>query len=156
MSSAHSSITNSAKSPGQTSANSPAAFQTTPSQTVSTTLRLHGHGQIPDAACGGLMRLEYPTYMQPYQFQEYMEDYAKHFGLLRDIVFNADVKLARRSDGDAHWLIDVEKDGETQTVEYDRIVFCHGYQTKADIPTFEGQEQFEGVIMHSQAYREYV
>jgi dimethylaniline monooxygenase (N-oxide forming) len=104
----------------------------------------------------GLIRLEYPTYMQPHHFQEYMEDYAKHFDLLRDIVFGADVKLARRSGDDARWLLDVERDGKIETVEYDRTVFCHGYQTKADIPAFEGQEKFEGVMMHSQAYREYV
>ncbi|KAK0616773.1 flavin monooxygenase-like protein [Immersiella caudata] len=97
---------------------------------------------------------KYPTYMQPHHFQQYMEEYAKHFDLLRDIVLGADVKLARRSDDDTRWLLDVEQEAKTETVEYDRIVFCHGYQSKADMPTFEGQEKFEGVIMHSQAYRD--
>jgi len=92
--------------------------------------------------------------MQPSHFQEFMEDYARHFDLLRDIVFGANVKLVRRSDDDSVWLVDVERDATTETLEYDRVAFCHGYQTKADVPQFEGQDQFKGIVMHSQAFRE--
>ncbi|KAK0707681.1 flavin-containing monooxygenase 9 [Lasiosphaeris hirsuta] len=97
---------------------------------------------------------KYPTYMQPHEFQEYMEDYAKHFDLLRDIVFGATLTHARRNDDDTGWLLDIEKDGKTETAAFDRVAFCHGYQSKADVPTFEGQELFEGTIIHSQAYRD--
>lgn len=92
--------------------------------------------------------------MQPDDFQEYMQDYATHFDLFRDIVFNTEVKLARRNDHDTRWLLDIERDGKTETIEYDKIAFCHGYQTKAEIPTFEGQDLFEGTVMHSQAFRD--
>jgi dimethylaniline monooxygenase (N-oxide forming) len=92
--------------------------------------------------------------MQPHHFQEYMEDYAKNFDLIKDIVFGASVKQARRNDANTGWLVDVEKDGVLETVEFDKVAFCSGYQTKAVIPTFEGQDLFEGTIIHSQAYRE--
>ncbi|KAK3316569.1 flavin-containing monooxygenase 9 [Apodospora peruviana] len=97
---------------------------------------------------------KYPTYMQAHHYQEYMEDFAKHFDLLKDIIFGTSVKQARRNSDDTAWLLDIEKDdGTGETVEYDKIVFCSGYQTKASIPTFEGQDKFEGTILHSQAYR---
>ncbi|KAK3349598.1 flavin-containing monooxygenase 9 [Lasiosphaeria hispida] len=96
----------------------------------------------------------YPTYMQPHEFQEYMEDYAKHFDLLRDIVFGATLTHARRNGDDTAWLLDIEKGGTTETAAFDRVAFCHGYQSKADVPTFEGQELFQGTIIHSQAYRD--
>ncbi|KAK5662305.1 hypothetical protein OQA88_8211 [Cercophora sp. LCS_1] len=96
---------------------------------------------------------KYPTFLHPHHFQEYMEDYAKHFDLLKDIVFNAEVKLSRRNQANTHWLLDVKISSTVQTVEYDRIAFCHGYQTKPEIPIFPGQDLFQGPILHSQAFR---
>ncbi|KAK3942658.1 flavin-containing monooxygenase 9 [Diplogelasinospora grovesii] len=99
---------------------------------------------------------KYQIYMQPHEFQEYMESYAHHFDLLKDIVFEATVSKVRRSDANDSWLIDVadKKNGKTETAEFDRVAFCNGYQTKAEVPTFEGQDKFAGTIMHSQAYRD--
>jgi len=85
-----------------------------------------------------------------------MHDYCQHYDLLENIVFNSTVKLARRNDGDTAWLLDVETDGTLGTVEFDRLAFCNGYQTRANIPTFEGQDAFKGTVMHAQAFREYV
>ncbi|KAK3332308.1 flavin-containing monooxygenase 9 [Cercophora scortea] len=90
---------------------------------------------------------KYPTYMEPHEFQEFMEDYARHFGLLKDICFEANVQLVRGQ------RPAVEKNGHVETAEFDKVALCHGYQTKANIPTFEGQDKFEGTILHSQAYR---
>ena len=91
--------------------------------------------------------------MSPHHFQEFMEDYAKHFDLLRDIVFNASVKSVTRNATDTRWSILVEKDGATQALEFDKVALCHGYQTRAVMPVYEGQDQFEGILMHSQQYR---
>ena len=93
--------------------------------------------------------------MQPHEFQEYQQDFATHFDLLRDIVFGASVKQVRRNADDSGWLVDVEKDGKTETSGFDRVAICNGYQTKANIPEFEGQGLFAGTIIHSQAFKEY-
>lgn len=87
-----------------------------------------------------------------------MQDYAKNFDLLKDIVFSAEVKNTRRSADDSGWLLDIERTegGKIETVQYDKVAFCTGPQNKAVIPTFEGQDKFEGTIIHSQAFRKYV
>lgn len=93
-------------------------------------------------------------YMKPEHFQEFMEDYAKHFGFLQDIVFNCTVKSVRRNDQDTKWCVEsVVKDGVAEVREFDKVAMCHGYQTRAKQPVFEGQDKFDGVIMHSQQYR---
>lgn len=104
---------------------------------------------------GGPDRIGYNTYMTPAELQEFMQDYAKHFDLLKDIVFCAEVKRTRRNGDDSAWLLDIERaDGTHETVQYDKVAFCTGPQNKAVIPTFEGQDKFEGAIIHSQAFRE--
>lgn len=82
-----------------------------------------------------------------------MEDYARDFDTLKHWVFDASVKKTFRNGDDTKWCLEVETSGESKTVEFDKVVFCHGYQTKAIVPQFEGQEKFEGVIIHSQQYR---
>lgn len=100
---------------------------------------------------------EYPVFLKSHQFQEYCEDYARHFDIIKDWVFNTTVKKASRSVDDTKWCLEVETAGqEPQMLQFDKVVFAHGYQTKAFVPQFEGQEMFEGVIMHSQQYRKQV
>lgn len=96
---------------------------------------------------------KYPVYMNPHHFQEFMHDYAMHFDLLKDIRFNTSIKNVTRNEADTHWVLEMESEGKSSLVEFDKIAFCHGYQTKAALPTFDGQEKFSGVIMHSQQYR---
>ncbi|KAI1134604.1 putative dimethylaniline monooxygenase [Hypoxylon sp. FL0543] len=96
---------------------------------------------------------KYPHHLSQAQFQEYMESYAKHFDMLKDIVFNAFLKRVVRNEDDTKWQVEVVVDGKHQVLEYDKVVLCHGYQTKAKMPDFEGREKFEGTLIHSQAYR---
>ncbi|KAI1388081.1 putative dimethylaniline monooxygenase [Hypoxylon trugodes] len=96
---------------------------------------------------------KYPYHLTQAQFQEYMELYATHFDMMKDIVFNALLKRVVRNEQDTKWLIEVVIDGKLQIIEYDKVAFCHGYQTRAKIPDFEGREKFEGIVIHSQVYR---
>jgi hypothetical protein len=94
--------------------------------------------------------------MNPHHFQEFMQDYAKHFDLLKDINFNTSVKRVTRNMADTTWIVEIEREGKTEMLEFDKVAFCHGYQTKADLPAFEGQEKFAGDFIHAQQYRKYV
>ncbi len=91
--------------------------------------------------------------MQPAHFQEFMEDYAKHFDLMRDIVFNASVTQVQRNQDSNKWVLEYERDGKIETAEFDKVAFCNGYQTTPNVPTFDGQDKFAGTIMHAQQYR---
>src|SRR4051812_18638005 len=99
--------------------------------------------------------------MSPADFQEYMHSYATHFDLLKHCVLNANVRNVRRDSTDTKWLLDIEpadtsssSEPKTETVSYDKVAFCHGYQTQAKGPKYEGEELFAGSIIHSQAYRD--
>lgn len=83
----------------------------------------------------------------------------KHFDTLKNWIFNTSVKKVSRNADDTKWCLEVETASDTPTIakhEFDKVVFCHGYQTRAKIPTFGGQEKFEGTVMHSQQYRRLV
>jgi dimethylaniline monooxygenase (N-oxide forming) len=97
--------------------------------------------------------LEYPHYLSQADFQEYIESYATHFDMLKDIVFNASVKQVSRNKDDNKWQLLLDVDGQSRVEEYDKVAFCHGYQTQAKIPDFEGVEKFDGPIMHTQEFR---
>lgn len=91
--------------------------------------------------------------MSQADFQEYMESYAKHFDLPKDIVFGASLKQVTRTKDDTKWQLELEIDGEPRFEEYDKVAFTHGYQTEANMPVIEGRELFQGLIIHTQQYR---
>ncbi|XXG95325.1 hypothetical protein Hte_001586 [Hypoxylon texense] len=96
---------------------------------------------------------KYPHHLTQADFQEYMESYAKHFDLLKHIVFNASLERVSRNETDTMWKVEVVVDGKRQSLEYDKVAFCHGYQTKAKMPECMDQDKFEGLLIHAQAYR---
>lgn len=71
----------------------------------------------------------------------------------KDILFNASVKEVSRNKDDSKWQLHAIVDGESRVEEYDKVAFCHGYQTRANMPVFEDVEKFEGTIMHTQEFR---
>ena len=132
--------------PQQTLASIPAACRTFQCQTVRAV-----NPQLQRALCS--QKLEYPHYLSQAEFQEYIESYATHFDMHKDIVFNTVVKQVSRNKDDTKWRLDLVVDGESRVEEYDKVAFCHGYQTKANMPEFEGVEKFDGTIMHTQQFR---
>ncbi|KAK9419667.1 hypothetical protein SUNI508_07153 [Seiridium unicorne] len=96
---------------------------------------------------------KYPHHLSSAEFQDYLESYAKHFDLLKDIVFGASLKQVNRSKDGTKWRLELERDGKSQFEEFDKVAFTHGYQTKANMPLFEDQEKFEGPIIHTQQYK---
>ncbi|KAJ9416814.1 flavin-binding monooxygenase-like-domain-containing protein [Fusarium oxysporum] len=98
---------------------------------------------------------KYPVYLSAANFQEFMQSYAEHFKLTEHISFNSSVQVVNRNSDDSGWVVQVEKvgTGETESRPFDKVVFCHGYQTQRVMPTFPGQDKFEGEIIHSQQYR---
>jgi dimethylaniline monooxygenase (N-oxide forming) len=82
-----------------------------------------------------------------------MESYAQHFNLDKDIVFSANLKRIIRNEDDTKWRLELDIEGKPEVREFDKVAFTHGHKTKAKMPKFEGQENFEGTIIHAQQYR---
>lgn len=68
-------------------------------------------------------------------------------------MFGASVTCAKRNENDTKWRLEMELNGEPHAEEFDKVVFCHGYQTKPKMPTYESQELYEGQLIHSQKFR---
>lgn len=68
-------------------------------------------------------------------------------------MFKASVQRAVRTENGKQWRLEMLIDGQLHRQDFDKVAFCHGYQTVAEMPTFEGSDKFQGILMHSQQYR---
>lgn len=102
------------------------------------------------------LNLEYPTFLSQVDFQQFTEGYAEHFNLYDHIVFDANVKQVTRSPDGSKWQVDMVRGGEHYAEEFDKVVLSHGYQTTPVMPDLKDRDKFEGSILHSQQFREYV
>lgn len=87
--------------------------------------------------------------------RDYLERYAKHFGVWPHIAFDTTVTQLSRQPAGAGWRIDYTQAGKPLSGEFDFVVVCTGlYSNKPHLPTFSGQEEFTGDILHVSALRE--
>lgn len=89
---------------------------------------------------------DYPTYVSKDQFVNYLDSYAKEFGLSPKL--NTTVKkISRNVDG----LFSVETSNGSLSAK--QVVVATGINRKPVIPSWPGQEDFSGNIMHSRFFR---
>jgi cation diffusion facilitator CzcD-associated flavoprotein CzcO len=107
--------------------------------------RLHLH---TIKALSGLPHLpfpkEVPTYPSREQVIEYLDRYATHFGLSPR--FGQEVRSARREGG--RWIVRTEN----AELRASALVVATGYNRVPEVPSWPGQEQFGGEVMHSGRY----
>ena len=87
----------------------------------------------------------YPRYPSRQQFVEYLDDYARTFGLEPE--FSRDVQRISR-DADGTWNV------ATNAGDYHgrRVVVATGFNRTPNVPRWPGQETFPGRIIHSSEY----
>ena len=87
----------------------------------------------------------YPRYPSRQQVIDYLEAYARRFDL--DIRFGHRVTSARRDAG--RWLV------ETQSGQFTApsLVIAAGYNCEPYLPSWPGQNDFKGELLHSSLYR---
>jgi cation diffusion facilitator CzcD-associated flavoprotein CzcO len=83
-------------------------------------------------------------------FQQYMEDYADHFGIRPHLQLEAAVRtLEPRADGTPGWTMVVDRGGETLRRDFDLVVVATGlYSNIPNMPEFPGREEFQGEVLH--------
>ncbi len=86
--------------------------------------------------------------------------YAKEFNLNKHIRYNKEVMSARRADDYEQtgcWVLQVRdhKTGSEETLVFDAVLVCTGHHASKNIPTFPGQDEFQGEILHSHDYKDW-
>ncbi len=86
-----------------------------------------------------------PKYIPRAQVVEYLESYARHFGI--QPVFEQEVNRIWRTNG--HWLV------KTQDRQYKspKVILASGVNRIPKRPDFPGEDTFTGKIIHSRAYK---
>lgn len=48
------------------------------------------------------------------------------------------IQCVTRNEDDTRWRLALLANNELRSEEFDKVVFCHGYQTNAEMPEFSG------------------
>lgn len=90
-----------------------------------------------------------PDFTPGEQVQQYLERYARRFEVWPNIQFRSSVIKACKARDNADWLLTVECDGVAREERFDFVVVCTGlFSNKPHMPSFPGQGEFQGEIIH--------
>ncbi|XP_068678273.1 flavin-containing monooxygenase 5-like [Montipora foliosa] len=108
---------------------------------------------------------EFPPFMHHRKVMEYLHLYAKAFDMYKFIRFRTKVVEIRKTpdfDESGKWEILFRElngaDPEVVKVEiYDAVMLCVGHHSEPSWPTpsFPGQDEFQGLKMHSHSYKDF-
>jgi len=100
---------------------------------------------------------DFPNYMPHSKYLEYFRKYADHFHLQQHIRFGTEVmSLEQLSDDWGRWSVTTKKTKDstdaTTSELFDAVMVCIGIGN-AVMPTYDGQNEFKGQLMHSIHYK---
>ncbi|KAF5754020.1 putative indole-3-pyruvate monooxygenase [Helianthus annuus] len=95
---------------------------------------------------------DYPMYPSKQQFLEYLESYAKRFGI--EPVFEQAVESAEYDEKVGFWrVVSVGLKGEEMEYVCRWLVVATGENAEAVVPEIEGMEEFGGEVQHTAEYK---
>lgn len=95
---------------------------------------------------------ETPDFTPGEQVQQYLERYARQFGVWPNIRFGTSITKVRKAPDDTGWILAAEHDSVGHEEQFDFVVVCTGlFSNKPHMPSFPGQDNFEGRIIHVSA-----
>ena len=80
--------------------------------------------------------------------RQYLEHVSKKYGVYQNTRFNCDMKRATFDESTHVWTLEVETPRGVETVTANAIISASGLFANPRAPHFEGQETFEGRILH--------
>jgi cation diffusion facilitator CzcD-associated flavoprotein CzcO len=91
----------------------------------------------------------YPMWPTGAQVQQYLEDYAQHFGVTPHIRFRTTVTNLEYANG--QWQMDTYDAANDlpESLRFDYVAVCTGTFHKPFIPAWKGMASFPGAIMHT-------
>ena len=97
-----------------------------------------------------------PDYPNHRQISAYFNDFVDHFGLRERITFNTEVVKVAPTPSGGFDVTTRPTGDEPQTRHYEDVVVCNGHHWKPrwPEPSFPGQDDFAGEIVHAHYYRE--
>lgn len=94
------------------------------------------------------MPADYPDFPSADQMLSYLEQYADHYELKKNILFNTKVEKVQPTD-DSLWQVQLEN-GETRL--YEGVIACNGHHWERRWPAYQGE--YAGEFIHSKDYRD--
>lgn len=107
------------------------------------------------------MPKHYPEWPTGEQVQEYLTNYARHFGILAHIRFRTTVEQARPdvagplTNGSGGWVLHTRENGLLEQIHVDFLVVCNGVFNEPNMPKIPGRDLFNGTVLHSTEYRQH-
>lgn len=89
---------------------------------------------------------DYPLYVPREKIVEYMDNYAATFNIQPH--FGVTATSVSKKDGE--WITTTDKG---QTFQSQNVIIATGVNRVPNIPSWKGQEQFGGTILHAKAYK---
>jgi cation diffusion facilitator CzcD-associated flavoprotein CzcO len=98
----------------------------------------------------------WPDYPHHSQVLDYLERYAAHFDLLRDVWFGTEVLRVEPAPGD-RWDVTTHGagvGGAERTQRYAAVVVANGHNWAPKQPAWPGADTFRGTLLHASAYKD--
>jgi thioredoxin reductase len=94
-----------------------------------------------------------PDYLHHSQVLAYLRRYAQHFGLLEVVEFQTTVERCE-PDPDGGWEVELRlADGSAEVRRYGDLVVANGHNWSPKVPSYPGQDTFQGELLHAADYK---
>ncbi|GFQ81784.1 senecionine N-oxygenase [Trichonephila clavata] len=101
---------------------------------------------------------EFNNFMRHHELYKYITEYVNQKDVLKHFHFNTEVKTVQRApdyEETGRWTVTVRNritEEETTNI-YDGVLVCVGHINRPKLPTYPGQDQFKGKILHSHSLK---
>ncbi|GFY55598.1 dimethylaniline monooxygenase 5 [Trichonephila inaurata madagascariensis] len=99
------------------------------------------------------------NFMRHQELYQHATEYLKKNDVFRHVRYNTEVLNVKKSpdyDETGRWVVTVKDriTNEITTDVYDGVLVCTGHMNRPIMPTYPGQEQFKGKILHSHSLKQ--